>query len=201
MNIAFIPKNGNREIWEISVDGDKWREVHRTIFGSKPQLTVDSENDLQAAFDRYEFKRAKNYVLWRLSKQSYHTEQMAKLLKERRVSGLTIEKVLQSLQESALFDDENWLKTYVQSQLKQHSLPAVLLKLRKKGFSAETLQTLKEEDRHPEEELATLLHLLKTRYRSKNLHDFKQKQKVTASLLRKGFSFASIKEAFAIVNN
>jgi len=44
-----------------------------------------------------------------------------------------------------------------------------------------------------DQEKESVEKLLVGRYRSKNLKDFKEKQKVIQSLMRKGFSFESIK--------
>ena len=198
MKVSFVPKEGRRERWQIIVDGEEWREVHRTIFGAKPVFPpLSQDSDFQAIFDGYEHRRVKNYVLWRLSKQSYHSEQMSKMLRERLVQERTIDSVLKELQESGYLDDEAWLKAFVRSQQKRYGLPIILSKLRMKGLSVGTLQHLSEDRGNPEGELEAIRHLLQTRYRLKDLTDYKIRQKVFASLVRKGFSFDQVKAAIA----
>lgn len=196
VDIAIKPKEGNREHWEIHLEGDKWREIHRSIFGKKPSFPeATSWEEWQTVFDLAEYKRVKNYVIWRLSSQSYHSEQLAKLLRDRLVQSKTIDRVLQEFKESGYLNDEMWLQTFMQSQQKRYSLRCIVSKLQAKGFSADTLQTLAAEWKNPEEELEAIQRLLQTRYRSKNLKDYKEKQKVVASLLRKGYPLAQIRLA------
>ena len=67
LQIEIKPKEGCQSFWEILIDGEKWREVHRTIFGRKPKLPcVPSRADWQEAFDAFEYQKAKYFVLWRL---------------------------------------------------------------------------------------------------------------------------------------
>ncbi len=194
--MIFRPKEGNKDRWEILVDGEKWREVHRAIFGRKPHFSPSSEENLQSIFDVFEYKRVKGYVLWRLSIQSYHSEQLAKLLRDRLVQNKTIDRVLQEYREMGFLDDELWLQSFMRTQQKRYSLRLILSKLHAKGLSAETLQQLAKEWKNPEEELQAIQHLLKTKYRSKDLTQYKNRQKVIASLIRKGYSFDQIQASF-----
>jgi regulatory protein len=120
MQVTFRPKEGNRDHWEIVVDDEKWREVHRAIFGRKPIFpSLPSEDKLQSVFDTLEYRRVKGYVLWRLSTQSYHSEQLAKLLRDRLVQTHTIQRVLQEYQGMGFLDDEAWLQSFMRIQQKR----------------------------------------------------------------------------------
>ncbi len=194
MQIVFQSKE--RERWEILVDGEKWREVHRTIFGRKPVFPpVSNRESLQTVFDAFEYHRVKNYVLWRLSSQSYHSEQFMKLLRERLVQDHTIDQVLQYCREIGFLDDEAWLKNFLSFQQKRYSLRVILSKLYAKGLSQETVRCLAKEWGNPLEELQALQHLLKTRYQTKDLTQFEVRQKVIVSLMRKGYTFDLIQQA------
>lgn len=196
MQVSFVPKAGRREYWEIHVEGERWRDVHRTIFGAKPLFpSVSAADDLQAIFDAYEYRRVKSYVLWRLSKQSYHSEHLSKQLRERLVQEKTIQVVLKGLQDAGYLDDDIWLKSFLRSQQKRYGLPMILSKLRIKGLSSETLQQIDVDWGEPEEELQAIRHLLQTRYHKKDLADYKTRQKVIAALMRKGFSYEKVKDA------
>lgn len=199
--MVFQPKEGNKDRWEIVIDGIKWREVHRTIFGRKPVFPpLSNEVDLQSVFDSFEYRRAKGYVLWRLSSQSYHSEQLAKLLRERLVQNQTIERVLQDYREMGFIDDEIWLQNFMRAQQKRYGLRFILNKLHAKGFSSETIQLAKEW-KNPDEELQAIQHLLNTRYRTKDLKDYKSRQKVIAALMRKGYTYDQIQNVFVSQND
>jgi regulatory protein len=194
--VTFKPKEGNKDRWEILIDEEKWREVHRAVFGKKPTFPpLSSESDVQAIFDAFEYRRVKGYVLWRLSTQSYHSEQLAKLLRERLVQSQTIDRVLQEYKEMGFLDDEFWLQSFMRSQQKRYSLRVILSKLHAKGLSPDTLQRLAKDWKNPEEEFQAIQHHLQTRYRSKDLSQYKNKQKVIASLMRKGYSFDQVHAA------
>jgi regulatory protein len=203
LHVTFRPKEGDKERWEILLDGEKWREVHRAIFGRKPSFSSSpsSEEELQRIFDAFEYRRVKGYVLWRLSTQSYHSEQLAKLLRDRLVQSKTIDRVLQEYREMGFLDDDSWLQSFMRSQQKRYSLRFILSKLHHKGLSSETLQRLAKEWKNPEEELQAIQHLLKTKYRSKNLIQYKERQKVIAALVRKGYTFDQVQAAFQQINS
>ena len=192
--VSFLPCG--RDKWEVRVSGETWREVHRTIFGAKPCFpTLLNVGEIQVVFDEYEYKRVKNYTLWRLSKQSYHSEQLAKLLRERLVQDKTSKRVIADLQTAGFLDDDAWLQAYVQSQQKKYGLSLILAKLRAKGLSGQTLRQFAEEKQESGDEVQVIRRLLQTKYRLKDLTDYKMRQKVFTALIRKGFSFDHVKDA------
>ena len=195
MQVSFVPKEGRRERWEIFVeekDGGKF--IGQSSVLNRFSLHF-SWFRFSAVFDGYEYRRVKNYVLWRLSKQSYHSEQLSKLLRERLVQEKTIHYVLKEFQDAGYINDDAWLKAFLRSQQKRSGLPVILSKLRVKGLSSHTLQNIDESWNDAEEELRAIQHLMQTRYRLKNLTDYKTRQKVFASLMRKGFAYEQVKAA------
>jgi regulatory protein len=196
LKVTFQPKHGNRDRWEILVDGEKWIEVHRAIFGRKPSFPpLSHQENLQSVFDAFEYRRVKGYVLWRLSTQSYHSEQLAKLLRERLVQHGTIDRVLKEYQEMSFLDDDAWLQSFMRIQQKRYSLRVIVSKLHAKGLSTKTIQRVAKEWKNPEEEMEAIQHLLKTRYRTKDLSQYQDRQKVIAALMRKGYTFDQIQMA------
>lgn len=195
IHVTLASKEGRRDRWEIRVEGERWRDVHRTIFGSKPCFPpCQKGNDIQSIFDEYEYRRVKNYVLWLISKRSYHSEQLFKMLRERLVQEKTMQRVKQELQAAGFLNDEAWLKSFLQIQGRKYGLPILLSKLRSKGLSAETLRSIVDNVRSPEEEHLAIRNLLEKRYRSIDLKDYKVRRRVFAVLMRKGFSYERIQE-------
>lgn len=154
-SVLFRQKEGRQEHWEIFLNGEKWREVHRTIFGRAPKFPpVSADDSIQSVFDRMEYARVKKYVLWRLSAHAYHSEQLKRSLRERLVQEHTIAKVLKEFQNLSLLDDEAWLQSFIRVHQKRYSHRFISSKLYAKGIPKETIQRLEEEWRNPEEELA-----------------------------------------------
>lgn len=196
LHVTFQPKEGNQTLWEVFVEGEKWREVHRSIFGRKPRLTsVSNEKELESAFDLYEYGRVKGYVLWRLSKQSFHSEQLRKQLRDKIVQDSTIAQVIEEFKRLSLLDDEAWIQGFARAQRKRYGLRHAQQKLQAKGFSRETIEKLTDYWEEGGEEDGVIDQLLKSRYRTKNLSDPKERQKVIASLMRKGFLYSQIQAA------
>lgn len=193
MQVTFRPKEGLRDRWEILVDGEKWREVHRTIFGRNPVFPpLSAGEELKLVFDAFENRRVKAYVLWRLSTQSYHSEILAKLLRERLVQNHTVERVIEEMRGLGFLDDAAWLQSFFRIQQKRYSLPMILSKLRFKGLSSETLQSLAKEWINPEEEMQAIQRIIHTRYGKQDLSQFKMRQKVICALMRKGYTFDQV---------
>lgn len=198
MQVTFKCKEGYQSCWEIWVEEEKWREVHRAIFGRKPKISdVSDPKDLQRAFDDLEYRQVKKYVFWRLSQQNYHSEQLKKLLRERFVQKQTSERVLQECQDSGILNDELWLQSFMKREQKRHSLRLILSKLHAKGFSSEALQHIASEWRNPDEELQAIEHLLRTRYRRKDLSQRKDRESVIGALIRKGYSFEQVQKVLS----
>lgn len=190
-----------KDRWQIFINDDLWKEVHRTIFGKHLSFpNVENFDQWLELFNDFERKRVKGYVLWRLSSQFYHSEQLAKLLRERLVSDLVINQTISEFKLKGFFDDENWINNYLLQQQKKYSLKKIISKLYSKGFSKGTIDKISKEFRSPKTELESILKLLKARSRTKDLTQYKEKQKFIASLLRQGFDLDLIQEAFNTIS-
>ncbi|WP_068467144.1 regulatory protein RecX [Candidatus Protochlamydia phocaeensis] len=193
MKIECKPKAERKEILTVFLDGEPWRDVHIAIFGRFPAFpTCLSIQEWTAAFELLEYKRVKNYVIRRLAAQSYHSEQLNKLLRERLVQPPTIQKIIQECQEWGYLNDEAWIENFVRAHQKKQGLRVILAKLQAKGLSTENLQHIREQWINPEEETLAIRRLIQTKYRSKDLSQYKEKQKVFAALMRKGYPFELI---------
>ena len=196
MKIALQSKSGRRDALEIVVDGEPCQIIHTAVFGKNPRLPdIQAGQGWSEVFEAWEYKRAKGYVIWRLSSQSYHSQQLARLLRERYVSAETIERVLQECQEWGYLDDSAWLASFVARHRQRLSGRALIAKLRSKGLDADALQAVPELCGDANDEIAAVQQLLETRYRSKSLTEPASKKKVIASLLRRGYSYELVREA------
>jgi regulatory protein len=90
-------------------------------------------------------------------------------------------------------NDDEWTASFVRGQSNRKVGPrAIAQKLASKGVRGEKLEQALENSWNPSEQKALITSLLKSRYAKKNLSDFKERQKVIASLMRKGFDFSAI---------
>lgn len=77
---------------------------------------------------------------------------------------------------------------------------AILRKLAGKGIASEDAFEAVQDLLDPEAQKEQIAHLLSTRYRRHDLSDFASREKVTASLVRKGFDAFIIKEVLRKAN-
>lgn len=141
------------------------------------------------------YSKVKAYAFRRLSAQSYHSEQLAKLLSKKQADDKTIKCVIEECKRLGLINDDVWVKNFIQSQKRKNSFKIIISKLLLKGLHPETVKEIINREK-PDDETETIQLLLNTRYKSKNLSDYNQRQKVKASLLRKGFNFEQINIVF-----
>jgi len=200
VKVTIIPCHQRRGEFSILLDEEPVGKIHGSIFGWRPSFPkmVATIEEWRTLFDEKEYRQAKNYTLRRLSKQSYYSGQLAKLLKEKFVQPKTIQRLVTEAQELGFLDDEAWLQMFIRSHLRRYGKRAVYTKLLGKGVSREEAQRVIEKECSSEEEAESIQHLIRTRYRSRDFSDRKEKQKVIASLMRKGFSLdlicAALKE-------
>ena len=140
-----------------------------------------------------EYRMAKNYAIRRLSLQGMLSTALARLLKERLVSVQTVNKVLEDLSELGFVNDQEWVASFVRSQSGKKVGPrAIAQKLANKGIRGEKLELALEKSWGAAEQTPLILQLLKSRYAKRNLSDFKERQKVVAALVRRGFDVTVI---------
>src|SRR5437868_8938032 len=195
MDIKVSKKEGRVGTLTVIVDDDHWRDIHTTIFGKRPSFPdpCHSIEDLEAWFLKTEYKLALQYAIKRLSLKNQPSTELQQALEQKLVSPSVIEKVIRECQSQGFLNDEYWLECFIRAKLSKNiSTNAILMKLRVKGINRKTAEgaiaKLDGNQRQPEQ----ISKLLSTKYRNKDLNDYKTQQKVVASLLRKGFSLDSI---------
>lgn len=187
---------GRPSIMTVVYDGDPWREVHTSIFGRKPSLPQGclSLEQFQEEFSALECQLAKRYALKRISVQAMLSTRLSRSLRDRLVSERAIEHVINDLTELGLLNDKEWTESYVRVQAARKMGPrAIAQKLAAKGMrNCKALEGIWDVD----EQKNSIKHLLKTRYSKRNLKDARERQKVIASLARRGFDLSAILSFF-----
>lgn len=133
-----------------------------------------------------DYPKARQLLIKKLGMKSYSTRDIRRWMKEKGVDSDIAERLIAEFQQGGYLDDAAYLQTFVRSQRARRYGPrAIALKLMQKGFSEkEIAQALDGEV----DDSSAVRQLLDTRYRSRNLSDPRERQKVIASLMRRGFS-------------
>lgn len=201
MIIEVRKKESRRGVLIIGIDGDDWREIHTSIFGQSPNFPdeITSLDEWSEAFHALEYKKARYYALKRLSEKAYYSGELTKSLRERLISPSTIERVIENCRELGFLNDEDWIDAFVRGQIrKRASSSAIAWKLQEKGVPTAQAKRAAREKNSPSNEKESIQHLLNTRYRSRDLQERHEREKVIASLIRKGFQYNSIREAMKV---
>lgn len=144
-----------------------------------------------------ETRKALGSALKMLSIKSRHSSEIKAKLFELGYGESIVKSVIQELSKLGYIDDQDWIECFVRSQTaKKFGRHAILQKLFLKGIPKEQVLPVVDKYQSEEKQKELIASLLKTRYRLKDLDDFRQKQQVAAGLARRGFSFSLIQQAF-----
>jgi regulatory protein len=195
VKVEVIPSQELPQFLTLLVDGENWREVSVSIFGRKPEFLKDypSLNELEAHFNELEFHQAKCYAFKILAARSLPSSKLKQYLERRQVSDLTIKATIAECQRLGFINDKEWIESFIRTQKMRKAGPqAIRMKLKAKGISSASFEKILENLDSAEERKERIQHLLTTRYRPRNLTDFRERNKVIASLVRRGFDISEI---------
>lgn len=141
-----------------------------------------------------EYEEAKRYVLKRLSERPYHSAELDKALRRRKISSETISCLLEECTDLGYLNDAEWLDMFIRSCLRRrHSFQGIIWKMQAKGIPYDEAKEAVQRQSSVVEEKEAIQALLRTRYRSRDFSDRHEKEKVIAALMRKGFTFEAIR--------
>jgi regulatory protein len=197
ISITFQHKPGTKRLL-ILVEEEEWKEVDISIFGSRPSFPkFHSLTELEEFFLQLEYRGAKSFAYKRLSIKPLSTAELRRQLKERKVSEKNTDAVIQELTNLGYLNDEEWIESFIRSQSNRQKGPqAVAAKLKWKGLKEEEFQEPLQEMMDDEVQKEGIQKLLSTRYRSKDLQDRRERDKVIAALVRRGYSLDVIFSVF-----
>lgn len=201
MIVTCCPHQEKSGVLTVSLDEDPIREVSTTIFGKRPSLPkeVDSIEALNEVMDTIELKGAKRYILNKLSQKSYHSVEIGKMLRKKYVSQDTIERVIGDCERYGYVNDKEWLDHFVRSERDKKRGPQWIEgKLRQKGLPLEDIRLALEETDDEEEMRDQVFRLIRTRYRTRNLLDYREREKTIGALVRRGYDVNMVRDVIRI---
>jgi regulatory protein len=192
--ISIVSVENKLNHLHLLVDGNVYAVVHTDIFPKTIRFPIfNSLDQLREYFSELECQQAKKFALKKLSRRSYPSPELRQLLTDRLVSSHNIEKIITMCQQLGYLHDENWKTHFIEQQKRKGVGPKLIRdKLRRKGLNTTQVSN----DQQP-----LILKLLETRYRLRNLKNVKERHKVIASLIRRGFDLAIIQECLKKLTN
>jgi SOS response regulatory protein OraA/RecX len=155
---------------------------------------LDNLAEAKKWFNEMEKKRAKSYLLYLLSRRSYHSSELMKKLKKKLISDKTINEVMKEV--GIYLDDKSWIKQKIEKEFARGCGPKTMqAKFFTKGvlIDHEEMDNILTFDRQKE----MVVSLLKRKF-LKRAFDPRQ---ALSYLSRRGFSYKLIKEGLSIFHS
>lgn len=198
MHVECLPKDGHSNLFTLYINGETWCDIHTKIFGNNPKLTLKghSLSVLTKEFHDQEYSYAKKYILKRLAAKYYHSHELSEILQLLRVSETTIQRILEKCRTMGYVNDQDWVESFIRRHQNRNIGPQKMArKLKQKKIPDVDIHRALEKWDNPQLQQQRILTLLTSRYRARDLKNAKEKQKVIASLFRRGFDLDQIHEA------
>lgn len=140
-----------------------------------------------------ERERARDKGLYYLQFSSKTESEMRKKLEEQGFSEKAVEDAVCFLKSYRYLDDEAYVSRYLERNRKKKSVRQMKYELRQKGIADEIIEVVLEEE--PIDEVSQVLYWLEKKKYSGDETQREERQKLSAFLARKGFSYDAITSA------
>ena len=137
-------------------------------------------------------KDAKKRALSILQRRDKTTKELTDKLTEDGFPSSVVNAAIEYVMSYHYLDDLRYAENYVRYHKNQKSKTAVKLHLREKGVDAETIDTAIANE-YDNDEKEVIRELLKKRHYDPEEADYKEKNKMIAYCMRRGFSLEDIK--------
>lgn len=173
----------------ILVDGEEWAQLDPKLYRKVDWPKVcHSLDEWKERFDDILRHAAKLYGVRLLSQRAVNSEQFRDKLLQKGFPEVLVEALLAEFEQAGYVSDYDWAESYYRGlQRKRYGPAAIRQRMRQKGVPAPIIEELMEQS-DTDVERESIQELLETRYRNRNFKDLKERQKVMASLVRRGFS-------------
>ncbi len=145
-------------------------------------------------------KRATKRAMNLLQKKDYTESKLREKLREGQYSDDCIDAAIEYVKSYKYLDDERFARYYITYQMELRSRNRILQDLMNKGISKDLCERLLNEiyeENSSDVETEQIQKLLIKKHYSEDM-EYKDKQKVIAFLLRRGYSMESIKHAISL---
>ncbi|MBR5266713.1 MAG: regulatory protein RecX [Lachnospiraceae bacterium] len=147
-----------------------------------------AEND-----DPDEAKRAREKAVYYLQFSGKTEHELRKKLAEQEFSPASVDSAIEFVKSRRYLDDEDYARRFVERNGRKKSRKQMIFDLNQKGVSREIIDVVLEEMEVDEE--SQILTLLEKKQYSGDDATREEKQRISAYLARKGFSYEAISSA------
>lgn len=143
-------------------------------------------------------KRCKLRAMNLLQKKDYTTKQLRDKLEEGLYPKELVDEAIEYVRSYKYLDDERYARDYISYHMTTRSKNRIMQDLMTKGISKDMLMLIMEElysKENGDVELEQVKALLSKKHYDPDIADFKEKQKIMAFLVRRGFQVSTIRKA------
>ena len=179
--------------YQITTDIDFWAEHY---FKDGTEIT---QEEWESLTDSIYYKKAVDKCYDLLSRRDHSVKELkTKLL--RTVDEKNADKAIEKMLELGYLDDEKYARNLVKylAQTRNMSKNHIKQEMFKRGIPNEIINSVMED--YEFDNVSCVVDLILTKYRNK-LNNEDGNKKFIASLMRKGFSYSDIKNAFYRIEN
>ncbi len=166
-------------------------------FGIKTEANI-SDATYKEIMEGVLYKRCKLRAMNLLQKKDYTENQLRNKLAEGLYPCELIDDSISYVKMYKYLDDERYARDYITYHMTTRSKNRIMQDLIKKGISKEKILPILDEiysEDSGDVELEQVRALLEKKHYDPDIADFKEKQKIMAFLLRRGFQMSTIKKA------
>lgn len=159
-----------------------------------------SEEKLQDILDNIVYTKARDQAFKILGFKARTQKELYDKLIEKEYSSFVSEKIVEEMIKYKYIDDLSYANNYLKEQLsyKGNGISKIKFQLSQKGVSREIIDSLFFEDDFYDEQLEKVIQLIETKTRRIDIENItdKEKKKIYDFLLRRGYSYSIVNEAF-----
>ncbi len=166
-------------------------------FGIKTEANI-SDATYKEIMEGVLCKRCKLRAMNLLQKKDYTTKQLRDKLDEGLYPKELVDEAIEYVRSYKYLDDERYARDYIAYHMTTRSKNRIVQDLIKKGINKELLMPVLEEiysEDSGDVELEQVRALLEKKHYDPEMYDFKEKQKLMAFLMRRGFQISTIRKA------
>lgn len=146
-------------------------------------------------------KRAERYALHLLTDMDRTKDQLIKKLQSSEYPEDIIEKTIAYVESFGYLDDTRYACNLIESKKKTKSKKEIYALMLKKGIESSVIQEAMDQYYEKEDSIYAIQKILTKKKYSPETMGYKEKQKIYASLMRKGFSYDDIRHAVQLYGN
>ena len=145
-------------------------------------------------------KRVRLRAMHLLNQMDRTEQQLRTKLKQNGYTDYMVDQALEYVKSFGYINDSGYTERFIMSRMKKKSRKEIYAALCQKGIDKETIDQAMEECYAEDGEQEAIKDLIRKKRFDIENSDYKEKEKIYAYLMRKGFSYESVRQVLQVSN-